>query len=75
MTPLEPVPMPLTRPTLLSCDGQANRGAVCNLDCSYCVFLSKEVLYPGGMVICPAFWLKNCCSEGTTRFQEIKWSK
>jgi uncharacterized protein len=22
-------------------------GAVCNLDCSYCFFLSKEVLYPG----------------------------
>src|SRR5213078_3665239 len=22
-------------------------GAVCNLDCSYCFFLSKEMLYPG----------------------------
>ncbi|MGZ4232141.1 MAG: anaerobic sulfatase maturase [Solirubrobacteraceae bacterium] len=22
-------------------------GAVCNLDCSYCFFLSKEILYPG----------------------------
>src|SRR6185312_15897803 len=22
-------------------------GAVCNLDCSYCFFLSKELLYPG----------------------------
>ena len=23
-------------------------GAICNLDCSYCFFLSKEELYPGG---------------------------
>src|SRR4051812_10157560 len=23
-------------------------GAVCNLDCKYCFFLSKEMLYPGG---------------------------
>jgi len=23
-------------------------GATCNLDCSYCFFLSKEMLYPGG---------------------------
>jgi len=23
------------------------RGAICNLDCSYCYFLSKEALYPG----------------------------
>ena len=22
-------------------------GAICNLDCSYCFFLSKEELYPG----------------------------
>ena len=22
-------------------------GAVCNLDCAYCFFLSKELLYPG----------------------------
>ena len=22
-------------------------GAICNLDCKYCFFLSKEVLYPG----------------------------
>ena len=22
-------------------------GAVCNLDCTYCFFLSKELLYPG----------------------------
>ena len=23
-------------------------GAICNLDCTYCFFLSKELLYPGG---------------------------
>ena len=22
-------------------------GAICNLDCQYCFFLSKEMLYPG----------------------------
>jgi len=22
-------------------------GAICNLDCKYCFFLSKEMLYPG----------------------------
>jgi uncharacterized protein len=22
-------------------------GAICNLDCTYCFFLSKEMLYPG----------------------------
>jgi uncharacterized protein len=22
-------------------------GAICNLDCAYCFFLSKELLYPG----------------------------
>ena len=22
-------------------------GAICNLDCAYCFFLDKEVLYPG----------------------------
>ena len=27
----------LTKPT----------GAICNLDCKYCFFLSKEMLYPG----------------------------
>ena len=25
-------------------------GAVCNLDCTYCFFLSKEALYPGSPV-------------------------
>ncbi|MCB0105412.1 MAG: hypothetical protein KDE53_05875, partial [Caldilineaceae bacterium] len=23
------------------------RGAICNLDCKYCYFLSKEMMYPG----------------------------
>src|SRR6187200_3368534 len=36
--PLAPTPFHLlAKPT----------GAVCNLDCKYCFFLSKEVLYPG----------------------------
>ena len=44
--PMLPDPLPpaapasfhvLTKPT----------GAVCNLDCTYCFFLSKEALYPG----------------------------
>lgn len=25
-------------------------GAICNLDCQYCFFLSKEMLYPGGRI-------------------------
>ena len=25
-------------------------GAICNLDCKYCFFLSKEMLYPGRSV-------------------------
>jgi uncharacterized protein len=46
LLPLLPDPLPaeapasfhvLTKPT----------GAVCNLDCTYCFFLSKEALYPG----------------------------
>ena len=42
VTPLAPPDAPaafhlLAKPT----------GAVCNLDCSYCFFLSKEMLYPG----------------------------
>ena len=50
MTLLEPVTMPLTRPK----DAPPYfhvmakpTGAICNLDCSYCFFLSKEALYPG----------------------------
>ena len=31
-------------------------GAVCNLDCSYCFFLSKEMLYPG----CGSGWRTTC---------------
>ena len=40
LAPVRPDPRPfhlLAKPT----------GAVCNLDCSYCFFLSKEMLYPG----------------------------
>jgi len=46
MLPMLPDPLPagsppsyhvLTKPT----------GAICNLDCTYCFFLSKEALYPG----------------------------
>lgn len=46
MSPMLPDPLPpgapagfhvLTKPT----------GAICNLDCTYCFFLSKEALYPG----------------------------
>jgi uncharacterized protein len=49
MTPFFPA-LPLTRPAgappafhLLA----KPTGAVCNLDCAYCFFLDKEVLYPG----------------------------
>ena len=40
MPPSRPVPIPyhiLSKPT----------GAICNLDCAYCFYLSKEKLYPG----------------------------
>jgi len=31
-------------------------GALCNLDCEYCFFLSKEMLYPGSRFrICPGY--------------------
>lgn len=45
-----PVELPAARP------GPSGRGfhalakptgAICNLDCTYCFFLSKEALYPG----------------------------
>lgn len=40
------------RPTLPDAPGAFHvlakpTGAICNLDCSYCFFLSKEELYPG----------------------------
>jgi uncharacterized protein len=48
--PFEPLTMPETRPK----DAPAYfhvmakpTGAICNLDCEYCFFLSKEALYPG----------------------------
>ncbi len=50
MSLADPVSMPLTRPSgapqafhLLA----KPTGAICNLDCKYCFFLSKEMLYPG----------------------------
>ena len=50
MTRLEPVSMPLTRPKNAPPYFHVMAkptGAICNLDCSYCFFLSKEALYPG----------------------------
>ncbi len=38
------------------------RGAICNLDCAYCYFLSKEMLYPGSR-----FRLANELLENYTR--------
>ena len=50
MSLADAVAMPLTRPSgtpqafhLLA----KPTGAICNLDCKYCFFLSKEMLYPG----------------------------
>lgn len=48
----QPLPSPLT-PTATVPDRPAFHvmvkpgGAICNLDCTYCYFLSKEMLYPG----------------------------
>ena len=49
-TTFKPLPMSETRP-----EGAPDyfhvmakpTGAICNLDCEYCFFLSKEALYPG----------------------------
>src|SRR3712207_2350248 len=38
------------------------RGAICNLDCAYCYFLSKEMLYPGSR-----FRMANDLLENYTR--------
>jgi len=38
------------------------RGAICNLDCAYCFFLSKELLYPGSR-----FRMANDLLEAYTR--------
>jgi uncharacterized protein len=37
-------------------------GAVCNLDCSYCFFLSKEMLYPGSR-----FWMADVLLQAYVR--------
>ena len=50
MTLPEPVTMPLTRPQNAPPYYHVMAkptGAICNLDCRYCFFLSKEALYPG----------------------------
>jgi hypothetical protein len=49
-TSFEPVTMPLTRPENAPAYFHVMAkptGAICNLDCKYCFFLSKEALYPG----------------------------
>ncbi len=45
-TPALPVPRPLTAPASFHVLAKPS-GPICNLDCSYCFFLSKEALYPG----------------------------
>jgi hypothetical protein len=42
-------------------------GAVCNLDCSYCFFLSKEMLYQGSR-----FWMADELLQAYVR-QEVAW--
>jgi len=42
-----PVPMTSLQPPLAFHLLAKPTGAVCNLDCKYCFFLSKEMLYPG----------------------------
>jgi uncharacterized protein len=47
MTAVDQVPtMPATVPTAFHLLAKPT-GAICNLDCKYCFFLSKEMLYPG----------------------------
>lgn len=51
MAPLAPqvdgeVPLPLSAPPAYHVLAKPT-GAICNLDCQYCFFLSKESLYPG----------------------------
>jgi uncharacterized protein len=42
------MPLPMPRPAQANFHLLAKpTGAVCNLDCKYCFFLSKEMLYPG----------------------------
>ena len=44
--PMAPQPAPATAPRSLHVLAKPS-GAICNLDCTYCFFLSKEALYPG----------------------------
>lgn len=44
--PLFPADRPLTAPAAFHVLAKPT-GAICNLDCQYCFFLSKEALYPG----------------------------
>jgi uncharacterized protein len=44
--PALPTPRPLTAPQSFHVLAKPT-GAICNLDCEYCFFLSKESLYPG----------------------------
>jgi uncharacterized protein len=44
--PLLPEPRPLTAPASFHVLSKPT-GPICNLDCQYCFFLSKEALYPG----------------------------
>ena len=42
------MPLPMPRPAQANFHLLAKpTGAICNLDCKYCFFLSKEMLYPG----------------------------
>lgn len=45
-TPALPAMMPTDAPVAFHVMAKPS-GAICNLDCSYCFFLSKELLYPG----------------------------
>jgi uncharacterized protein len=45
-TPAVPVPRPPTAPSGFHVLAKPS-GPICNLDCAYCFFLSKEALYPG----------------------------
>ena len=44
--PMLPDPLPVGAPPAFHVLVKP-RGAICNLDCTYCFFLSKEALYPG----------------------------
>jgi len=45
-SPALPDPIPVSAPRALHVMTKPT-GAICNLDCTYCFFLSKEALYPG----------------------------